>query len=174
MSIDSTIPTSLLYLLIYTLAAAGILFPLLLRRDNRNKRLTASVRLYRTKHLQLSLIPPAFILMILFDSILDYPFNQIIPSLLLIGLFGMIFTIVIKEQRIADSKPEKIRDQIGTDAGLTPREKEIAILLSEGYTYKELSQKLNVSLSTIQTHVSRIYSKMDVNSKTELSRKLNS
>jgi len=112
--------------------------------------------------------------MIVSYTFLDYPPGQILPVLILILLYGLVLSVYIGELKSSESEPDKLRNRICSDAGLTPREQEIAILLSEGYSYKELSGNLNISLSTIQTHISRIYGKMDVNSKTELSRKLNS
>jgi DNA-binding NarL/FixJ family response regulator len=50
---------------------------------------------------------------------------------------------------------------------LSPRETEVLALVSRGYTYPELTRLLGVSLSTIQTHVKSIYSKLAVHSKTE-------
>ena len=50
---------------------------------------------------------------------------------------------------------------------MSPREREILSLLARGYTYPELARLLGISLSTIQTHVKSIYSKLAVHSKTE-------
>jgi DNA-binding NarL/FixJ family response regulator len=49
----------------------------------------------------------------------------------------------------------------------TPREKEILELLSRGYPYKQIASELNLSIGTIQTHLSRIYKKLHVNCRTE-------
>jgi DNA-binding NarL/FixJ family response regulator len=50
---------------------------------------------------------------------------------------------------------------------LSPREMEVLALVSRGYTYPELTRLLGISLTTIQTHVRSIYSKLAVHSKTE-------
>jgi DNA-binding NarL/FixJ family response regulator len=50
---------------------------------------------------------------------------------------------------------------------LSPRESEILTLVARGYTYAELARLLSISLSTVQTHVKSIYSKLAVHSKTE-------
>jgi DNA-binding NarL/FixJ family response regulator len=52
-------------------------------------------------------------------------------------------------------------------ARLTAREAEILTTLARGYTYVEMARLLAVSVSTIQTHVKNIYSKLAVHSKTE-------
>jgi len=49
----------------------------------------------------------------------------------------------------------------------TPREKEILELLSRGFPYKQIAAELNLSMGTIQTHLSRIYKKLHVNCRTE-------
>lgn len=50
---------------------------------------------------------------------------------------------------------------------LTTREHEILQYISRGYTYVELARYLNISQSTVLTHVRNIYSKLQVHSKTE-------
>lgn len=50
---------------------------------------------------------------------------------------------------------------------LTNREKEILELLSNGYRYKEIADKLFLSTETVRTHIRNIYDKLQVNSKTE-------
>ncbi|MCB0760219.1 MAG: response regulator transcription factor [Flavobacteriales bacterium] len=47
---------------------------------------------------------------------------------------------------------------------LTKREKEILKLLVEGYSYKMIADKCFISYATVNTHVSHIYSKLQVNS----------
>jgi len=46
---------------------------------------------------------------------------------------------------------------------LSQREIEILTLLSEGLVKKEISDRLNISYSTVDTHVSHIYEKLHVN-----------
>ena len=47
--------------------------------------------------------------------------------------------------------------------GLSNRELEILKLLSEGLVKKEIAEKLEIGYSTVDTHVSRIYEKLQVN-----------
>ena len=54
----------------------------------------------------------------------------------------------------------------------TGRELEIAELLLKGRTYKMISQELCISENTVKTHIKNIYSKLDVNSKTEFMMKI--
>jgi DNA-binding NarL/FixJ family response regulator len=51
---------------------------------------------------------------------------------------------------------------------LTPREFEIMLDLYEGKTNQQIAQKQFVSINTIKTHVKNLYSKLDVQSRTDL------
>jgi DNA-binding NarL/FixJ family response regulator len=51
---------------------------------------------------------------------------------------------------------------------LTKREREIAILLSEGLSCPVIAEKLFLSLQTVKTHCKNIYRKLEVNSRYEL------
>ena len=50
---------------------------------------------------------------------------------------------------------------------LSSREQEILSLLSKGLRYKEVADKLFLSTDTVRTHIRNIYSKLQVNSRTE-------
>lgn len=51
---------------------------------------------------------------------------------------------------------------------LTPRERELFLLLLEGYTLKESANKLSVKYSTANTHMTGLYKKLGVNTRAEL------
>ncbi len=51
---------------------------------------------------------------------------------------------------------------------ITSRESEVLDLLIKGETYREISEKLFISVPTVKTHVSNIYQKMNINNKVEL------
>lgn len=50
---------------------------------------------------------------------------------------------------------------------LTPREREILLLLSKGYSKPEISRMLHLSINTVSTHTKQIYSKLHINSRAE-------
>lgn len=50
---------------------------------------------------------------------------------------------------------------------LSPREWEILDLLSRGYSYKEISNALEISVPTVNTHIHRTYEKLHVRSRGE-------
>jgi DNA-binding NarL/FixJ family response regulator len=52
-----------------------------------------------------------------------------------------------------------------SEYGLTPREKEILQLLVDGFTMKQIAEKLFVSYHTIDTHQKNIYVKLHVHSR---------
>ncbi|WLI09062.1 LuxR C-terminal-related transcriptional regulator [Pseudomonas sp. FP597] len=53
-------------------------------------------------------------------------------------------------------------------AGLTPKERQIAWLLRQGASNKQLAQALDVGLPTIKTHLIHLFRKTGVSSRTEL------
>ncbi len=50
---------------------------------------------------------------------------------------------------------------------LTAREHELVQLLAEGYRYKEIADKLQLSIETVRTYIRGIYGKLQVHSRTE-------
>ena len=51
---------------------------------------------------------------------------------------------------------------------LTPQELQVALLVAEGATNKEVGRRLFLSPKTIETHLGRVYRKVNVRSRTEL------
>lgn len=56
---------------------------------------------------------------------------------------------------------------INPNSPLTKRETEILQLISEGKTYTQISEELFISKETAKTHIKNIYSKLQVNSKSQ-------
>ncbi len=67
---------------------------------------------------------------------------------------------------------ESPSEQRMLEAGLSAREREVATLLAQGASYKDIGERLFVSMSTVQTHVTRVYAKLGVSSKVELANAL--
>ena len=57
-----------------------------------------------------------------------------------------------------------------TSASLTPRERELVQLLSEGYSSNDISERLHVSLKTVATHREHVMQKLHMHSVAELTR----
>ncbi|MBB1057753.1 response regulator transcription factor, partial [Dietzia sp. B19] len=53
---------------------------------------------------------------------------------------------------------------------LTPREKEVLRLLARGYTYKEIAEKLFISVKTVETHASNVLRKTQQSNRHALTR----
>src|ERR1051326_6935801 len=53
------------------------------------------------------------------------------------------------------------------DDGLSPREQEVLELLARGYLYKEIAERLTISVPTVNTYVRRIYEKLHVRSRAQ-------
>lgn len=68
-------------------------------------------------------------------------------------------------RRVVGSFQTLAREQSGEN--LTVRESEILDLLAEGLRFKEIGDKLFVSINTVRTHVRHIYEKLQVQSRVE-------
>ena len=75
---------------------------------------------------------------------------------------GVARRVLNKFQKIVPKKEDK------TDYQLTPREKEILALLVEGKSYKMIGADLGIGFETVRTHMKNIYSKLHVESLTEM------
>ncbi|MGW4461823.1 AAA family ATPase [Micromonospora sp. NPDC004704] len=67
---------------------------------------------------------------------------------------------------------ESLRRPTETAAVLTPQETQIARLAAEGRSNREIAERLFLSPRTVTTHLSRIYPKLGIRSRSELSRAL--
>jgi DNA-binding CsgD family transcriptional regulator len=73
---------------------------------------------------------------------------------------------------------ERAREELGQIGGrtraegLTPAEQRVAALVAKGRTNAEVASELFLSERTVASHLTRVYSKLGVRSRTELSRKL--
>jgi DNA-binding NarL/FixJ family response regulator len=73
-------------------------------------------------------------------------------------------------RRVIDAFRRPVPRDLG-EAQLTEREKEILQSLAQGYSNKEIASKLEVSVSTVRTHVEHIYDKLHVHCRTEAAAK---
>lgn len=56
---------------------------------------------------------------------------------------------------------------------LSKKEQKILENMSEGHTAKDLSKTMNISVSTVRTHIRNIYKKLEINNKMQLIKYLN-
>jgi len=66
-----------------------------------------------------------------------------------------------------DSAVKQLPRKTSVTSRLAPREVEVLHLLSTGLPYKQIASELELSMGTIRTYVRRLYSKLDVNCRTE-------
>ena len=52
-------------------------------------------------------------------------------------------------------------------AKLTPAEREFLDQLANGYAYKEIADRMNISIDTVRSYVRTVYEKLHVHSRTE-------
>jgi len=57
-------------------------------------------------------------------------------------------------------------------AQLTERERQVLEELAQGYRYKEIADRLTVSMDTVRTHIRNLYHKLQVSSRTDALNKL--
>ena len=53
---------------------------------------------------------------------------------------------------------------------LTPREQEVLRQIARGYAYKQVARRLNISVKTVETHVSSVLRKLQLSNRHELAR----
>lgn len=90
--------------------------------------------------------------------------------LLLVAIISIVMGIFYsrsKGNKIAPGgdQPEKLNPY--SQAGLTEREYEVLCMINQGYSNKELGEKLFISENTVKTHVSNILVKLDARRRTE-------
>ncbi|HET8798061.1 MAG TPA: response regulator transcription factor [Thermoanaerobaculia bacterium] len=107
-------------------------------------------------------------------------FVQAYPGEIYGGLIALIFTavgiwlgrrwtahreVVAVREAPSPLTPQPFAAAAGKvrEAGLTPREHEILILIAQGLSNREIAETLFVSENTVKTHSSRVFEKLGVN-----------
>lgn len=81
---------------------------------------------------------------------------------------GEVFLYPTMAQRLVQDYFSLKGNNIDQDVSLSPREKEILRFIAEGYSNKEIAEKLVISQSTVHTHRSNLLTKLGLNSRHEL------
>jgi DNA-binding NarL/FixJ family response regulator len=97
------------------------------------------------------------------------PPEKIIEALIDLSEGGSPMSAKIARKVIANMQVSKTNSEINT---LTSRENEVLQLLSKGFLYKEIADKLAIAISTVKRHLSHIYQKLQVQNKTEAINKM--
>lgn len=62
---------------------------------------------------------------------------------------------------------DKVLNEENPKAQLTPKEQQILALVTHGYSNQQISDVLNISVSTVKNHVSHVLAKLKVKSRVE-------
>jgi ATP/maltotriose-dependent transcriptional regulator MalT len=92
-----------------------------------------------------------------------------------LGVLFLAAGIWVGSRVLARTSPAETRDQakaplietVAPTDELTPREAEVLQLLAEGLSNQQIADRLYVSLSTVKTHISNLYSKLGAERRTQ-------
>jgi DNA-binding CsgD family transcriptional regulator len=92
-----------------------------------------------------------------------------------LGIADRVEAAVVLQQRLQPGVEEPghgatIATEIATN--LTHREREVAALVAEGLTNREIADRLVLSVRTVETHVDRILGKLDLHTRTQLAARM--
>jgi DNA-binding NarL/FixJ family response regulator len=62
---------------------------------------------------------------------------------------------------------QRIGSQMSHEDDLSPREREVLALLARGFLYKEIAESLQISVTTVNSYIRRIYEKLHVRSRSQ-------
>ncbi len=125
-------------------------------------------------------------LLLLFIKYLDYGlFVRAVPFEIYIGVIALIFTVLgigmglkltnPKVQTIeVPSLPKdtfELDKEVQTAKGISDREYEVLSLIASGHSNKEIAEQLFISLSTVKSHTTKLFEKLDAKRRTQLIQK---
>jgi two-component system, NarL family, response regulator LiaR len=106
-------------------------------------------------------------------------FVRNVPFELYVGIIAIMFTVLGVWAGLRLTRPKVIREFVDNSGpfqvneanlqklGISKREHEVLKLISEGLSNQEIAEKLFVSTSTVKTHASNIFSKLDATRRTQ-------
>jgi len=106
-------------------------------------------------------------------------FVRDIPLEFYIGLVAVLFTAIgiwaglrLTRPKVIDTSGPFVLDEANLQKlGISKREFEVLELVSNGLSNQEIAEKLFVSTSTIKTHISNLFAKLDANRRTQAIRR---
>ncbi len=93
--------------------------------------------------------------------------NELIDAVQIVGR-GEVYLYPSMAKKLLKDYLSRVEGSVESEPHLSPREKEILRLLAEGYTNKEVAEKLVISPSTTYTHYSNLMKKLNLSSRREL------
>ena len=88
-------------------------------------------------------------------------------------VLGLVVRLYAGSLAVLLSRPAPVRREVTSRSGvetLTRREREVAVLASQGYTAREIGMQLHIGERTVETHVANVCSKLGLKAKVELVR----
>lgn len=77
-------------------------------------------------------------------------------------------TIILEKNKFfSNSNDFKPNEKLILQLGLSKRELEVLELMAQGLSNREISENLFVSLNTVKTHISRLFTKLNVKRRTQ-------
>ena len=83
-------------------------------------------------------------------------------------LFSADWSDDLRRLTMSQAKKQMEQTDLFHNFKLTPREKEIAILLMQGYSIKQIAVDIGISFDTAKYHIKNLYKKLDISSRYEL------
>jgi two-component system response regulator NreC len=93
--------------------------------------------------------------------------SELIQAVHVVGR-GDVYLYPTMASHLVHDYLEREKKGADVDLSISPREKEILNLLAEGYSGKEIAEKLVISQSTVHTHRSNLMAKLGLSSRREL------
>lgn len=105
-------------------------------------------------------------------AFLSFQSNQTIDLKIAIGLaiFVLVFYLWISQRRKQKRREQTTSKLLDKKDALSRQERRVFQLLTAGKTNKEISAELNIGVSTVKSHVHKIYSKLQIKSRKEAMR----
>lgn len=122
-------------------------------------------------------------LFLLFIKYLDYGlFVRAIPFEIYVGTIALLFTILGVWMGLKLTRPQsktvlqvesgfRLDPKAFSTSGISQREYEVLELIAKGHSNQEIADELYISLSTVKTHTSHLFEKMDVKRRTQVIKK---
>ena len=93
--------------------------------------------------------------------------DQILDAVRELSAGGSPMSAHVARRVVAHLRPPGGAAHALANAGLSDRENQVLALLSDGLLYKEIGDRLGISVGTIKQHIHRIYEKLHVQNRTE-------
>lgn len=116
---------------------------------------------------------PGHILVDIFHDWIPLVRDNIPKGFYFLPLFYLVWSLANLRDQLFYYNRAVPEEQIPAIWDLSPREKDVLALLLKGKTYGQIGESLFISLSTVKTHVERIYRKSETRGRMELINKVN-